>query len=66
MVRVMQKSFDTVQHDAKTRALYRFHCCAEVMQQRLDFPPVNVAAYRILEDGVDEVFVFMTHGLIFG
>ena len=35
---------------------------AEVLEQRFDLAPVNIAADRIVKIGPQQVLVFMTHG----
>ncbi|MNY81003.1 hypothetical protein D3C86_2223440 [compost metagenome] len=58
----MQKEFVLVQHHAKTRAEHGFDGGPEVIQQRLDLPPVDVARQRPLENRMQEVLVFVAHG----
>jgi len=62
MVRVMQDAFNTIQFDTKARTMYGFDAGAEMMQKRLDFAPVNVAADRVLENGMNQIDVFVAHG----
>lgn len=61
MVRMVQETFYAIQHDAKARAMNGLNDGAQVMQQRLYLAPVYVAVDGILEDGVDQVFVFVAH-----
>jgi len=55
VVRVMQKAFDLIQYDVKTGAMTGLNIGAEVMQQRFDFTPVNVAADGILKYGAQQI-----------
>ncbi len=59
VVRVMQESFDAIEHDAETRAVRRLDRGAEVIQQGFNLAPVDVAAQRILEDRAQQILVLM-------
>jgi len=50
VVRMVQADLDPVQHDAETGAMRGFDGGAEVVEERLDLPPVDVAAEGILKD----------------
>ena len=64
VMRVMQDTLNPVQNDANSRPLERFHLGAQVVQQRFDFAPVDVAADRVLKNAVYQMLVFMAHGEI--
>jgi len=55
VVGVMQKALDLIQHDVKTGAMTGLNIGAEVVQQRFDFTPVNVAADGILKYGAQQI-----------
>ena len=61
-VRAMEDAFGAVQLHADPRSRQRFGRCAQMAQQRFDFPPLDVAADRVVEDRADEVVVFVAHG----
>ena len=61
VVRPVQRTFDTVQPYAQARLRQRLGRRAEVVQQRLDFAPLDVSADRILKDRAEEIFVFAAH-----
>lgn len=50
VMRVMQETLDAIQSDAKSRAMRGLDVCAQMMQQRLYFAPVDVAADRVMKD----------------
>jgi hypothetical protein len=62
VVRVMQNSLDAIQYDANAGALDRVDLGAKVMQEGFNVAPMDVAADRILENAVQQMFVFMAHG----
>lgn len=58
----MQDTFGTVQDHPDAGPRQRFHGRPQMMQKRLDFTPMDVAADRVLENGADEMLVLMAHG----
>lgn len=63
VVRMVQEEFDAIEHDAEARAMAGFDGGAEMVEQGLDLPPVNVGAWRVGEDGVKQVGVLVAHGV---
>ena len=61
-MRVVQKELDTIENDAKTRAMAAFNGCTEVVEQRLDLAPMDIGAHRIGEDGLEQVRLLVAHG----
>ena len=61
VMRSTQGAFHAIQLDAHTRAMARLQHRAQVMQQGLDLPPVNIAAHRFLQNGMQYALVFMAH-----
>jgi hypothetical protein len=59
VVRAMQDALGAVQLDADSRPRQRLDVCTHVIQQRLDLAPVDVPADRIVEDGADQVLLFV-------
>ena len=45
VVRTMQDAFDSIQPHPRTRTREGFHWCSQVMQEGLDIPPMNIAAW---------------------
>jgi hypothetical protein len=62
VVRVMQKELVLIQHHSKASPQDRLDRGTEVMQQRLDLTPVDIAVQWILENRVQETPVFVAHG----
>jgi hypothetical protein len=62
VVRMMHREFVAIEDDAKAGAMRRLDAGAEVMQQRLDFAPVDVAADRVVENCLQDVAVLVAHG----
>lgn len=62
VMRAMQNAFRTVQDDPYAGTREGFHASPKMMEKRLDFPPMDIAADRILEYGSYEMFVLMAHG----
>ncbi len=60
-MRVVEEKFDTIEHDAKARAVAAFNSCTEVVEQRFNLTPVNIGAHRIGENGMEEVRVLVAH-----
>ncbi|WP_158001363.1 hypothetical protein [Cupriavidus basilensis] len=54
VMRVVQVKLVLVEHNPETRALDRFHARPELLQQGLDFAPMNIVAQRVAEDGLQE------------
>jgi len=63
VVGMVQDVFDLVQQHPIACPLDGFHAGAQMMQQRFDFTPVDVAANRVMEDRADQVFVLVAHAL---
>lgn len=63
VVGVVQDTFDPVQQHSVACPLDGFYVGAQVVQQGFDLTPVNVAAYRVLEDRVDQGYMFVAHAL---
>lgn len=61
VVWMVQEEFDAVEHDAEACAMTTLDSCAEVMQQRFNFAPVNVGANRVGKDGMQQVGVLVAH-----
>ena len=58
----VQSAVDTVQFNVQACPVARCDHRAQVVQQRLDLAPVNIAADRFLEDGIKNALVLLTHG----
>src|SRR3954447_18008204 len=54
-MRAMQRAFSAVQSNVNAGSGQRLDVGAEVAQQRLYFPELDVAADRIVKDGAQEV-----------
>jgi len=52
VVRMMQKALYAIQGDAKARAMRRLNLGAQVIEQRFNLAPVDVAADRVMKDSV--------------
>ena len=61
VVRPVEDAFDAVQFHPQTRPGQRHDRGAQVMQQRLDLPPMNIAARRLAEDRSYQLFVLVAH-----
>ena len=61
VMRPVQLAFDVVQLDCKPRAVGALNLGPQVVQQRLDFAPVKVAADRFGEDRFQNALVLLTH-----
>lgn len=66
VVRTMQDSLGTVQHDPKSRAREGFDRGTEMMDQGFHVPPVNVAADRVVENRQEKLLVLVAHGQSIG
>ena len=62
MVRMVHGKLMPVQRDAKSRAVARVDACAKMMEQRLDFTPLNIAAQRVMENCLQDIAVLVAHG----
>ena len=62
MVWMVHGKFMPVQRDAETRAVARVDACAKMMEQRLDFTPLNIAAQRVVEYCLKDIPVLVAHG----
>src|SRR5215831_3202403 len=60
-MRTMQDAFGAVQLHADAGARQRLDRCTEMTQQRLDLPPLQVPADRIVKDRADQVVVLVAH-----
>jgi len=49
-MRMMQKALNAIQGDAKARAMRRLNLGAQVIEQRFNLAPVDVAADRVMKD----------------
>jgi hypothetical protein len=58
----VQSAVDTIQFNVQACAVARCDDGAQMVQKRLDLPPVNIAADRFLEDGIERALVLLTHG----
>lgn len=61
LMRVMEEKLAAVQHHAKARSMDGVDFSAQMMQQGLDFPPVDVGAGRILKKTMQQVQMFVAH-----
>ena len=61
VVRVVQKVGDALQRDFETGAMRGLQVGAEMIEQRLDLTPMDVAGRCFVEDAVQEVIVFVAH-----
>jgi hypothetical protein len=61
VVRMVQEGFDFVEGDLEAGAVRRFDLGAEMMEQRLDFAPVDIGARWILEDAAHQACVLVAH-----
>lgn len=61
-----QRPLDTVNLNPDTGAVSSLDIRPQVMQQRLNFTPVNVATYRLLQDAAQHALMLMTHGITAG
>jgi hypothetical protein len=59
----MKESFHAIQNDTKICAMMRLHLCTQMRQERFDFTPMDVAAYRAIENGMQQIPVLVAHGL---
>lgn len=55
VVRVVQESFDLVQHNPEAGAVSRFDARPHMRQQRFDLPPVNVGAGRVMINALQQM-----------
>lgn len=62
VMRTVQNAFGAVQNHPYAGTRQGFHAGPEMMEKRLDLPPVDIAADRILENGSYEMFVLVAHG----
>ena len=51
-----------VQHDPDAGAVGVVHLGPKVIEQGFHFPPVDVAPDRLLENALQDAFVFLAHG----
>ena len=63
MVGAMQGAVDAVEFDMHACTVARFDHSTQVMQQRLHLAPVNIAAHRLLENGLQYALMFLAHGV---
>lgn len=63
-MRMVKEKFDPVQHDTETRPMAAFDGCTQMVEQRLNFAPVDVGAQRVGENGMKQVCVLMAHGSV--
>jgi hypothetical protein len=61
-MRVMQKTFKTIQNDMKTRPVRGADIRTQVIQQRLYFTPMYIPADWVMEDGKQQAIMFAAHG----
>lgn len=61
-----QRPLYAVNHNPHPGAVPRLDVRPQVMQQRLDFPPVYVATYRLLQDAAQHTLMLMTHVITSG
>src|SRR5687768_17163870 len=61
-VRTMEDAFVSVKLHAHAGTGKRFDAGSEMIEQRLDFAPVDVSADRVVEDRAKQVLVLVAHG----
>ena len=61
VMRPVQGADDAVQLDFHACTVAGFDNGAEVAQEGLDFAPVDVGAKGLIEDGLEQAFVIVTH-----
>lgn len=61
VMRMVQNAFCAVQQHSNAGTGQLLNGCPEMVQEGLDLPPVDVAADGIVEDGADQLFVFVAH-----
>lgn len=61
LVGVVDEIIAIVEDHVKTCAVDRNNFGAQMIQQGFDFAPVDVVADRIMEDGAQQVAVFVAH-----
>lgn len=66
VMRSTQRPLDTVNLNPHTGAVSGLDVRPQVMQQRLNFTPVNVATYRLLQDAAQHALMLMTHVITAG
>jgi hypothetical protein len=52
VVRMVEKELALIQHNTEAGAMRRFDHCSEVLQQRFDLTPMDVAGGRVMENRV--------------
>lgn len=62
MVWMVQETLYLVQHNTKAGAVGGLDIRAKVVQKRLDLPPVDITADRILKNRAQQILMFGTHG----
>jgi len=62
VVGAVQGTVHTVEFDMHACTVAGLDHGAQVMQQRLHFTPVNIAAHRFLEYGLQNALMFLAHG----
>src|SRR5574343_964893 len=61
VMRVVQKGLDLVQRDLESGTVRGFDVGTQMVEERLDFAPMNVCRWRVLEDAAHQVSVLVTH-----
>ena len=61
VMRPVQGADDAIQLDLHACAMAGFDSGAEVAQEGLDIAPVDIGAEGLLEDGLEQAFVSVTH-----
>jgi hypothetical protein len=62
VVGAVQGAVDPVEFNVQTCAMARCDNGSQVVQQCFDLPPVNITTDRLLEDGIKNAIVLVTHG----
>jgi hypothetical protein len=64
IVRMMQKVRYPIQRYFEARTVRWFYICAQMIEQGFHFAPMDVGAELVLQDGAQQVDVFVAHGVL--
>jgi hypothetical protein len=61
LVRMVQKTLESVQGDLETRPMCRGNIGTQMFQQGFDFPPMYIATNRIMKNGTQLIIMLVAH-----